>query len=186
MTLATKKAVEELERMLSNARISEMAGLEKSSSCPDFVTNADAPPGFSLKRKPSRLEACALRQKAAAAASQTALPFMPLSALKKPLSELGDIQARNLQRGVISSASAMQRSSSAPELPVVSRASPVVADRGESQAHEASAAARQLVSTGSLENAIPVSALGSPSNDNIVQGRLRRTAPRPSRFIGGA
>lgn len=171
--------MEDLERILSNASISDLAGLERSSSCPDFVSNADAPPGFSLKRKTSQLEQCVLKRKAAAGASEAAQPFMPLSAPNKKTNVRAEIQARNVQLRVVSSASALQRSSSAPQLPVESRGSLTVAGAAGSQAPGAD---RQMLSTGRLQNAVPISTLSRPSNDNIVQNRLKRAAAKPSRF----
>lgn len=184
LALATNKALEDVDRMVSNARVS---GLEKSNSCPTFLTNADAPADFSLKRKKTMLEECALKRKAANAVAG-ALPFVPLSLPVKPRSELQAIQAKNKQLGIVSAASApvaaMQRSNSAPQLPR-ERASPVAPDVGGCPSSNYAATAEPL----QVSSSIPLhrmQATQSPSRRPAHTARSSRVKSRPSRFRDGA
>lgn len=183
LTLATNRALEDVDRMVSNARVS---GLEKSNSCPTFVTNADAPADFSLKRKKTMLEQCALKRKTASAIAG-ALPFVPLSLPAKPRSELQAIQARNEQLRVVSAASApvaaMQRINSAPQLPA-ERASPVVPDVGGSPSSSCAGAEPPRVC--SIVPLHRMQATESPPRRPANTVRSSRVKSRPSRFRDGA
>ena len=115
LALVSDKATEELNRMVSTT--TPMV-LEKSNSCPTPLTNTDAPAENSLKRKKSWLENAAARKLASRATR--AQPFLVQAAHRKPRSELEDIQTRNKQQGIVSTLAAMQRLSSAPQLPPIS------------------------------------------------------------------
>lgn len=185
LALAANKAVEEVERMVSNARIT---GLQKSNSLPAYFPNAAAPADNSLKRKKTKLEECALRMQAAANAAQ---PFMPLSIPRKPETVLQEIRAKNRQLGVISSAPAsaadMERANSAPEPLVVSRASPAAPSLGAPEAgSSADAMELQRHRSEPLVNQASVSLLRSAGATASAHCRSKRAATRPSRFRDGA
>ena len=184
LALATNKALEDVNRMVNNARVS---GLEKCNSCPTFLTSADAPADFSLKRKKSMLEQCAQKRKAANAKAG-ALPFVPLSLPVKPRSELQAIQAKNKQLGIVSAASApfatMQRSNSAPQLPT-ERASPVGPDVGGCPSGSCAATAEPL----QVSSNVPLHRMQAnqiPSRRPGQEVRSSRVKSRPSRFRDGA
>lgn len=179
LALAADKAVEEVERMVSNARIT---GLQKRSSLPAQFPNGAAPADNSLKRKKTKLEECFLRMQAAANAAQ---PFMPLSVSWKPQTVLQEIRAKNKQLGVISSApapaTAMERANSAPELLVVSRASPAAPSLGAPEAGSSAGVMElQIQRSEPLANQVPVSLMRSAEATASAHGRSKRAATRPS------
>ena len=185
LALAANKAFEEVERMVSNARIT---GLQKSNSLPAYFPNAAAPADNSLKRKKTKLEECALRMQAAANA---ALPFMPLSVPRKPQTVLQEIRAKNSLLGVVSSAptaaAAMERANSAPEPLVVGRASPVAPSQGAPEAGSSTGAMElQKHRSEPLVKQASVSLLRSAGAIASAHGRSKRAATRPSRFRDGA
>ena len=141
-TVAATLATNSLHEMCSKTTLHSLV---RSSSSPEFATNAEAMPGNGLKRKLSFVDPPSKRNPGTQPQSRFGPPFVGVRLPQaKPKSELQSIRSQNAQLGVQPAARAMEIAASQDrQLSCLHQNSGESAEAGPSHLHHDSAALQQ-------------------------------------------